>query len=95
MTSTKMIVLPEVLDISRVSEYHSKLVDEVGNGDVLTFDAKSIERVDAAFLQLLTAFCLNAPSRGITVEWSAPSEVFLSGVEPLGLSSYLGFSTNS
>jgi len=89
MTSPKVIALPDVLDISRVSEFHSTLVNDIKDGEAVSFDVKNVERVDAAFLQLLTAFCMNAESRNIVVEWLTPSEAFQSGVKILGLSEFL------
>ncbi len=89
MTAQTNIVLPESMNITRVFEFHQKLSEEIDSGDTVVFDAAGVERADTAFLQMLTAFCIDAPSRNITVEWQQPSASLVESAEMLGLQEQL------
>ncbi|WP_455216754.1 STAS domain-containing protein [Kaarinaea lacus] len=89
MASPKTLKLPDSMDISAVSEFHTTLCNDIAEGDEVTFLATNVERADTAFIQLLAVFCSSAPSRNISIQWQAPSQVLLESVKQLGLASEL------
>ena len=90
MGSLKTLELPESMDISKVSGFHSTLRDDISQGDEVMFVASDVERADTAFIQLLAAFCADAPSKNISIKWQAPSDALLTSVQQLGLENNLG-----
>jgi len=57
-------------------------------GDV-AIDAKSVERIDTAVMQLLCAFVRDRAARGHTVSFSRPTRAFSDAAKLLGVSSLL------
>lgn len=56
----------------------------------LTLDAEGVERIDAASLQLLSAFYREAQEQGYAVQWKKPSEVLQRSAQLVGLADQLG-----
>ena len=83
------IACGDSLDISGVGELHRQLSKVLKGGQTVTLDASQVQRADAAGLQLLAAFCQAACSRGVTVTWRQPSEVFELSASLLGLDEML------
>lgn len=83
------IACGDSLDISGVGELHRQLSKVLKDGQAVTLDASQVQRADAAGLQLLAAFCQTARSRGVTVTWRQPPEVFNQSACLLGLDDML------
>jgi anti-anti-sigma regulatory factor len=86
--SPGMVVLGETVTIEQAGALHAELGRHLGAGQVVV-EAGGVERVDAAGLQLLTAFVRAAHGRGTQVEWRSPSAVLRDGARRLGLSAAL------
>lgn len=84
----KKIDCRESLDISMVAELHAQLKN-LKRGSTVTFNTSSLERIDTAALQLLTAFVQSAGARKITVQWAGASACLQEAAELLGLSASL------
>lgn len=82
----------ESLDISCVRALHQELSDALGKPLPVMIDAGRVERVDTAALQLFAAFCQQAKSRKLPVQWSSPSEALCRSARLLGLDESLGLS---
>jgi len=80
----------DILDISRVGEFHSQLTAALGKGGEIVIDAAELGRIDAAALQLLTAFFQDAAARKVTAKWNTPSDALIRSAGLLGLSTELG-----
>lgn len=86
--ATGVIALGEMLTIEQVGAMHAELGQHLGAKRV-ALDAGALQRVDAAGLQLLTAFVRAAGDRGAQLEWRSPTAVLCDGARRLGLSTAL------
>lgn len=75
--------------ISDATQLHQRLLAAVDHTAKVTIDAASIERVDTAILQLLTAFVIERKRQGKAVAWAAPSEVFYQAAKIIDLAGHL------
>ena len=91
--SQTTIACGDSLDISGVGELHQQLSKALKAGRAVTLDASQVQRADAAGLQLLAAFCQSARSRGVTVTWRQPPEVFNQSASLLGLDDILAMNS--
>lgn len=82
------VSLGDILTIAEVTAMHGELGRHLGAGCV-ALDAGALQRVDAAGLQLLTAFVRAADSRGTKIEWRSPSAVLRDGARRIGLTAAL------
>ena len=73
------------LDISLVSDFKEFLKQAAGQQLPVVLDAANLERVDAAALQLLTAFFIEAKASGLSVSWKSPSAQLCRAAEMSGL----------
>jgi anti-anti-sigma regulatory factor len=83
------VTCPAQFDITQVGEFYPQLVQALaqisaGDGE-LFLDAKAVERVDGAALQLLCAFFRQAEQDGTSVSWSGASAVVADAARSLGL----------
>lgn len=85
----------EILDISRVAEFHQVLKDAIGKGSEIVLDAAEIERIDAAALQLLTVFLRDATARKVQAKLHIPSDALIKAASLLGLNQELGLPGNN
>jgi len=85
----------DLLDISMVNDIHQKLKKSLDSGSDIAVNVSQIQRVDAAGVQMLCAFFQDAKSRNIKCTWENPSEVFLTSVQQLGLTTHLGIAVSS
>ena len=83
------------LDISIVSDLGNELKVALDSGQSIQLQAAEIEKADAAALQLLCAFFLDAQTHGIEVEWLEPSGSLLEAASISGLTEYLGLKGNT
>ena len=75
--------------IRDVAELHQRLLQAVEHQHKVTIDASSVERVDTAILQILTAFIIERKKQGKVVEWTSPSEVFYRAASLIDLANHL------
>ena len=80
-----VIACGESLDISQVQALHEQLKQVLQYGDDVRLDAASVERADAAALQLLYAFVQEAGANGVTVQWHEPAAALYDAARLLGL----------
>jgi len=83
-TATKMIVLSAINDISEVSKLY-ELWQEYLASPLIVIDANSVEKIDTAVLQLLTALIGEAGKNNTEVKWEGVSENMKHAVKLLGL----------
>ena len=91
ITATAHIIeLGDSLDIGKIAELHQRLEAALElESDALQLNAKDIERIDAASLQLLTVFNIEAQKRGLKVRWNSPSQPLRDAADRVGLISAL------
>lgn len=79
------ITLEDVVNISHVSALKEELAEALQAGDDIEIQAAGVNTIDAAALQLLAAFALEAQAQDKTIQWLEPSERFLGAVQVTGL----------
>ena len=90
VASRSVHVFGETLDIGTVTAERTRLGESlVASGD-LELDGSQIERVDAAFLQLLVAVFRQGNETGKTVRWTGASSALKDSARILGLSRAIG-----
>jgi ABC-type transporter Mla MlaB component len=82
------VALGEALTIEQVTTMHAELGRHLVTGTV-ALEAAMLQRIDAAGLQLLTAFVRAAEGRGATIEWRAPSMALRDAARRAGLTAAL------
>lgn len=89
---TQAIRLPleAVLDVSRARMLHTRLSELLSARSPVVLDASGVERLDAAAVQTLYAFCCAARERGIALQWGSPSPALHQAAGLLGLTSMFG-----
>jgi len=86
---TQLVFAP-VLDIVGARSLYAQLSEVLRDGGTPVLDASRVERVDAAALQLLAAFCRNARDAGHNPRWHAASPALCEAATLLGLQETLG-----
>jgi ABC-type transporter Mla MlaB component len=76
-----------VAGASALKESLAKLLDEP---QPVTLDITSLQRIDTAGLQVLTAFVRERASHGRAVEWHGAAPALTGAAQLLGLTSLLG-----
>ena len=79
------IALEETVNISHVSALKEQLVEAMNGDESVEIDVSQVARVDAAVLQLLAAFALDAQAHEKQLDWGMPSDDFLGAVKLTGL----------
>ena len=87
---SQVINCQDSLDISIVTELSNELKVALDNGQSIQLQAAEVGKADAAALQLLCAFFLDAKVHGIDVEWIDPSDQLLAAASLSGLDEHLG-----
>jgi len=87
---SQIINCQDSLDISIVSNLGDELKVALDSGQAIQLHASNVGKADAAALQLLCAFFLDAETHGIDVEWLEPSDALLEAASVTGLTEYLG-----
>lgn len=82
----QLLLLPAVCCSQDVVAVHRQLLALTQNGQDLTIDARDVEEVDTAYLQLLCAFALDTAKNRVEVRWQCGDGPFSSAIEHLGLS---------
>ncbi|MDH5181975.1 MAG: STAS domain-containing protein [Gammaproteobacteria bacterium] len=79
----------EVMNISLAANLHTRLRESLGKGGEIELHAANVERIDAAVLQLFTAFFKAAAAKKVRARWIEPSDVVLRSAGLLGLTDKL------
>lgn len=83
------VVLPASCTLREAVALKETLLSSVDVENALSMDARAVERIDTAGMQVLAAFVRERATQSRTVEWLGLSETFLEAVRLLGLSSSL------
>jgi ABC-type transporter Mla MlaB component len=79
----------ELLGISMLHELHESMKQALASGLPIEIDASSVERVDAAGLQLLCAFVSEATASRRMLRWRQPTRALRDAVRLLELNNLL------
>lgn len=82
----QMLLLPAICCSQDVAAVHRQLLALRQNGQAVTIDARDVEEVDTAYLQLLCAFAMEAAKMSVDVRWQCGDGPFSSAITNLGLS---------
>ena len=86
----QVINCQDSLDISVVGTLGDELKVALDSGQTVQLHANEVGKADAAALQLLCAFFLDAQVHGINIEWIEPSDELRRAASATGLSTHLG-----
>ncbi|MCV6588340.1 MAG: STAS domain-containing protein [Marinobacterium sp.] len=89
-SGSEVLVLPVELSIQEVDDWQSRLQSILENIETPVLSAAEVERVDTAFLQLLTSFCETCRQQHRAVVWKGCSSNFRISAALLGLEQALG-----
>lgn len=89
MTYHTCIDLSGSLDITRIESLRAMFADGLQQALPIQLDAKEAERFDAAALQLLCAFMLEAKNLGLECRWSTVSPALSDAARLTGLTNIL------
>lgn len=81
--------------IRTAEELRNELAARLLNAGAVTIDASTVERIDTASLQLLTAFVREMRAASRPVEWLGRSDALERAATVLGLSAALGLGTSN
>ena len=90
LNEASTLVLPTSLDIAGSRDLQAALRPLLDSQEVAHLDASKVERVDAAGLQLLTAFVRRARSAEVSVVWRGVSAELKAAAAMTGLTFHLG-----
>lgn len=85
----QIINCQDSLDISIVGSLGDELKVALDTGHPVQLQANEVCKADAAALQLLCAFFLDAQAHGINIEWINPSDELRRAASATGLSQHL------
>ncbi|RLQ88808.1 STAS domain-containing protein [Notoacmeibacter ruber] len=78
------IILPEVLDLDQAENLRATLLERIGTN--LVIDASEVTRIDTPCIEVAISASKQWFEDGFTLEWSNPSEPFITSLDRLGLS---------
>jgi len=84
------LVFEPALDVAHARELYRELDGALATHKPLALDASHVERIDAATLQLLAAFCCAARDAGVPLRWCAASQTLCCAAALLDLTDTLG-----
>jgi anti-anti-sigma regulatory factor len=84
------LVFEGVLDVARARTTYDQLNQALDQALPLELHAAKLERLDAAGLQLLVAFCHAARKLGLNPQWRSTSSALRSSADSLDLAKVLG-----
>jgi len=84
------LVFESQLDVANTRNLYRELDNALAARKPLALDATQVERVDAATLQLLAAFCCAARDAGVPMRWCGASAVLRNAAAFLDLNDSLG-----
>lgn len=83
------IRLPSVVGIKETDQLRDDLIEVLEESKHISLDGSHVESIDAAGLQLLTAFTEDVSKNGESIYWCGVSEVLQNAASQLGLTDYL------
>ena len=86
------ITLPEELNISEVTHFHTSIVDQLSQlapQQQININASELRRIDTAGIQLLVALVSEASTQTNKLTWQNPSDNLTQCAAHLGLSDIL------
>lgn len=87
---TVMLDCDEILDITRIQEWHAAAVEQVGDlADDLNIQVSSLQKIDTAGIQALLSVVKYVEAKGGRVIWSELSPAFINAATLLGLAGSL------
>jgi len=75
----------DVLNIAGVNLLHQDLKTAINDADEIILKANTVERFDAATLQLFISLINDSEKLGVTVRWDNPSDAVIDSAKVLGL----------
>ncbi|WP_044410676.1 STAS domain-containing protein [Thiomicrospira microaerophila] len=91
---SQVIQLPESLTIHYASEQMVAMKKAIADASgELTIDASALETIDTSGIQLLLVVVESLAEKGLKLRWLNPSELFVSSVANLGLSTKFQFAS--
>lgn len=84
------LIFEPQLDVAHTRSLYRELDNALASRKPLALDASHVERIDAATLQLLAAFCRAARDAGLPVRWCGASAVLRNAATFLDLDETLG-----
>jgi anti-anti-sigma regulatory factor len=84
------LVFEPQLDVAHTRSLYRELDSALAARKPLALDASHVERIDAATLQLLAAFCCAARDAGVSIRWCGASAVMRKAAVFLDLDETLG-----
>ena len=95
MVELNPVVLASRPGIKNIAELKEQLTAAHGAASVVVIDARKVESIDTAALQLLVAFANSVRALSRTVEWKEPSSVFRQMADLTDLTQRLGIGDGS
>ncbi len=92
MSNSISIQCEDVLNIAGVNLLHQDLKTAINDADEIILKANTVERIDAATLQLFISLINDSEKLGVTVRWDNPSDAVIDSAKVLGLLNLLKLS---
>lgn len=89
------LTLATDIGIANVEAVKDDLVAGLTSAEAVILDARDLQRIDTAGIQLLCAFVREAARRQCPVRWVAPSETLRESATLLGVAQTLGLAPTS
>ena len=87
------VALAAAVGIAEARVLHETLGELLPQQASIVFHSDRLQRIDAAAMQILAAFCVTARKRGLALTWQEPSVSLREAVTLLGLESAFGFAS--
>jgi len=87
--------LPAQCTLASAEDLKGRLAELLRDVNPVTVNAQAVERIDAASMQLLAAFCRDRASSGFQVRIEPCSAVFAEAQQLLGLTALFASATHS
>lgn len=84
-----VVELGEMLDVSAVSALHASFLEAFAEGDSVSINAATLQRVDGPGLQLLAAVCKHAAQHKQTIQWQGVPDSLKQAASVFGISNLL------
>ncbi|MEK7207197.1 MAG: STAS domain-containing protein [Pseudomonadota bacterium] len=87
------VALAAAVGIAEARVLHETLGKLLPQQTSIVFHSDRLQRIDAAAMQILAAFCVTARKRGLALAWQEPSASLREAATLLGLESTFGFAS--
>ncbi|MDX1812165.1 MAG: STAS domain-containing protein [Gammaproteobacteria bacterium] len=85
-----IIACESTVDIKIAADLHMHLKNAIDNKHAVEIDAKEVQRIDTAILQIILAYVLEAKAQDLQVSWQGVSDAVYAAAGLLGISEALG-----